>query len=324
MVMLKPISELQAVFSHLIKRIKEIGNRHFTIMMIPHSEKQIFTFQISNFIIIFIILVIVFSGLSIILYSFQERKLINEIDTITRLAADFTLKKNKYDDALNTSFDIFDGYEQELKKIFSVLNIKNRKRIWKGIDDYNSIKEKLNKEYAITDQELPENIYKLHLLKEQIKFTSKHLKDIKTIFKTRLELLEYIPSKWPIIDGYGNKTSPFGIRISPFLGKKTFHTGVDIAWYEGTPVVAAANGTVIQVKYKSGYGNTVMIRHKYGYQTLYAHNNRIIVKEGQKVERGQRIALLGKTGRTTGPHVHFEVRVHGIPVDPWPYINTKF
>lgn len=98
------------------------------------------------------------------------------------------------------------------------------------------------------------------------------------------------------------------------------HEGLDIANHIGTQIYATANGVVSFAGRKPGYGKTVVIDHGYGLKTWYGHCHRLRVKTGQKVRRGQNIALVGNTGRSTGPHVHYEVRVHGIPVDPLSYI----
>jgi len=118
---------------------------------------------------------------------------------------------------------------------------------------------------------------------------------------------------WPV---KGKISSPFGNRYHPILKVWKLHTGIDIAVPRGTSVKAAYSGTVIVSKSLSGYGNTVIIDHGGGVSTLYAHNDAMLVKVGQKVNQGDVISKCGMTGMTTGPHVHFEVRVNGTPVNP--------
>ena len=98
------------------------------------------------------------------------------------------------------------------------------------------------------------------------------------------------------------------------------HEGLDVANHPGTDIHATADGTVIFSDVKSGYGQTLIIDHGYGLQTWYAHNKKLVVAKGQKVKRGDVISKLGNSGRSTGPHVHYEVRVNGTPVDPLSYI----
>ncbi len=115
-------------------------------------------------------------------------------------------------------------------------------------------------------------------------------------------------------------TSRFGYRVSPFTGRSTLHAGLDIAAAPGSPVHAPADGIVTYAGYDEGYGKMVTIDHGYGVSTRFGHNAQIYVQVGQKVSRWDVIASVGNTGRSTGPHLHYEVRVNGIPRDPAVYI----
>lgn len=123
---------------------------------------------------------------------------------------------------------------------------------------------------------------------------------------------------WPV---RGTITSPFGWRQNPFGGGPEFHQGLDIAAPTGTTVTAAGGGTVISAGWYGGYGNYVLIDHGGGMATGYGHLSQIFVGNGQQIQRGQAIGAVGSTGASTGPHLHFEVRIHGKPVDPTTYLN---
>ncbi|MFA5844605.1 MAG: peptidoglycan DD-metalloendopeptidase family protein [Coriobacteriia bacterium] len=125
---------------------------------------------------------------------------------------------------------------------------------------------------------------------------------------------------WPVPSSE-RITSPFGYRIHPILNVRRLHTGIDIGAAEGSAIVAAGGGAVISAGYRGGYGNTVMIDHGDGVVTLYAHQRAIAVSVGSRVTRGQRIGAVGTTGLSTGPHLHFEVRVNGAPVNPMGYLD---
>lgn len=125
---------------------------------------------------------------------------------------------------------------------------------------------------------------------------------------------------WPA-PGVSKITSPFGYRIHPILKVKKLHTGVDIGAPSGTTIVAANGGTVIKAGWNNSYGNMVMIDHGGGIVTLYAHNSSLLVKNGDVVSRGQAISKSGSTGQSTGPHLHFEVRVNGDYKDPLGWIS---
>jgi murein DD-endopeptidase MepM/ murein hydrolase activator NlpD len=123
---------------------------------------------------------------------------------------------------------------------------------------------------------------------------------------------------WPVT---GTITSPFGWRSNPFGGGPEFHQGLDIAAPQGTTVTAAAAGTVIMAQWYGGYGNYVLIDHGGSYSTGYGHLSAMYVSAGQSVQRGQAIGAVGSTGQSTGPHLHFEVRIAGKPVDPAPRLH---
>jgi len=130
-----------------------------------------------------------------------------------------------------------------------------------------------------------------------------------------------IPSGWPVRSGY--ITSGFGYRMHPILKKYHLHSGVDFAGKRGTPIFATADGVVIFSGSESGYGRVVKIRHMNGLVTCYAHNQKNLVKKGSLVKKGQIIAKLGSSGRSTGPHVHFEVRRHGKAINPMRYVGAN-
>ena len=137
-------------------------------------------------------------------------------------------------------------------------------------------------------------------------------------FEDKRSLYASTPSAWPV---RGWITSPFGNRTSPFSGILKFHEGLDIAAQTGTPVMAPADGVVVKAGFSTGYGNMVEISHGYGIKTIFAHNSRLNVKAGQRVRRGDVISYVGDSGSSTGPHLHYEVRLNGLPVNPTKYMN---
>ena len=150
-----------------------------------------------------------------------------------------------------------------------------------------------------------------------------HVNALQTAFR-RLDALslriDRLPLSPPLRDTY--VTSGFGNRIDPFLGTMAMHSGIDFAAATGTPVPAVAGGTVTEAGDSGGYGNMVEIDHGNGLSTRYGHLSRILVKAGDKVARGQEIAESGSTGRSTGPHLHYEIRRNGEPIDPQTFLEA--
>ncbi len=130
----------------------------------------------------------------------------------------------------------------------------------------------------------------------------------------------FMPTLAPIVDGWFS--SNFGNRIDPFTGKMSFHEGIDFPADSGTPVVAAASGKVIESGYQPQYGKIIAIDHGNGLVSRYAHASQVYVKEGDLVVRGQKLASVGSTGRSTGPHLHFEVRLNGVPQNPARFLRA--
>ncbi len=157
----------------------------------------------------------------------------------------------------------------------------------------------------------------LGILTSQIKMRQFSFQELDDYLKNQKSLLASTPSIWPT---RGWVTSGFGYRKSPFTGLPEKHEGLDIAARLGSEVRATADGKVILAGRENGYGNMIEVDHGYGVLTRYGHNSKNLVKVGDKIKRGQVIALIGSTGRSTGPHVHYEVLVNGIPVSPRNYI----
>ncbi len=129
-----------------------------------------------------------------------------------------------------------------------------------------------------------------------------------------------VPSSKPV--NTATFTSGFGVRSDPFRGAAAMHAGIDLAGPMGTPVYATADGVVDRAEWSGGYGNMVEIDHGKGLQTRFGHLSRILVHDGQKVTRGTLIALMGSTGRSTGSHLHYEVRIDGRAVNPIPFLQS--
>jgi murein DD-endopeptidase MepM/ murein hydrolase activator NlpD len=149
-------------------------------------------------------------------------------------------------------------------------------------------------------------------------YQSKSYNDINSMVKNKEKLLAAIPAIQPISNkNLTHLASGFGYRVDPVYKVTKFHAGLDFAAAVGTPIYATADGVVKEAEYNAGgYGNNVVINHGFGYETLYGHMYRIKAKVGQKVKRGEVIGYVGSTGKSTGPHCHYEVHKNGQPVDP--------
>jgi murein DD-endopeptidase MepM/ murein hydrolase activator NlpD len=143
------------------------------------------------------------------------------------------------------------------------------------------------------------------------------LSELEKLLQAKKEMLTHTPSVWPV---QGWVTSGFGYRTNPFTGLTQMHEGLDISNRVGTPVIATANGIVSDIGNDIAVGKVVVIFHGFGMTSRYGHLNKVFVKIGQRVKRGDKIAEVGMTGKTTGPHLHYEVKINGISVSPMRYI----
>jgi len=154
------------------------------------------------------------------------------------------------------------------------------------------------------------------VLEERAKGEEFRLQDLYFSAQDEAERILRTPS---ILPARGWMSSDFGVRENPFTGSEGMHEGVDIAGRFGSPVVATADGYVAFAGENQGYGKMVVLQHGFGISTIYGHLSDILVREGMQVRRGEMIGRMGSTGRSTGPHVHYEVRVFGVPTDPKKY-----
>lgn len=167
---------------------------------------------------------------------------------------------------------------------------------------------------------LPDFISQLDQLAAQVQDREQKLGVLENLLMSRNVQLAAQPNGPPVADGY--VSSLFGMRTDPFDGELSMHSGMDFAGTEGEPVEAVAAGVVTWAGDRSGYGNLVEIDHGNGYATRYGHNETILVHVGQIVKKGEQIALMGSTGRSTGPHVHFEVLYNGVAVNPARFVKS--
>ncbi|NDV77751.1 M23 family metallopeptidase [Dysgonomonas sp. 511] len=161
---------------------------------------------------------------------------------------------------------------------------------------------------------------KIDYIAKQIYIQSNSFDEVLEMAKNQKDRLKHIPSIQPVPNKFLKKmASGYGMRIDPIYGTARFHAGMDFSADIGTPVYATGDGVVTYADWRQGYGKCIIVDHGFGYTTLYAHLSEYKVMSGQKVTRGEQIAEVGNTGKSTGPHLHYEVRVKGEPDNPAKY-----
>jgi len=278
------------------------------------TEKQISVF-LSLFVVFFITsaAIMIFAQLNnlnpdalISVYAKRDY-LINSIDSSNR-------KLNSHLDEINRITE----YEKRLRTLSNLSQLSEDMRQL-GLGGYDFHDDRLS-QLDMSTKKLIENVDKrLFQVKNIIDFETKNVKSVNKNLLNAYDLVTHTPSVMPT---NGTITSTFGYRKDPFNGRSELHTGVDIANQSAPPIYAPADGKVIYSDYLSGYGKVLKIDHGYGYITVYAHLNRYAVKEGDIVKRHQLIGYMGTTGRSTGTHLHYEVRVFDDRTDPCKYFDN--
>ncbi|MBU5675945.1 M23 family metallopeptidase [Alkaliphilus sp. MSJ-5] len=318
-----------------MKKLKHFQNRtksNLTFMILPNSSEKIIKFSLPKLLSKVIILSLFFVILSSIIFSSGyfgiRHKLIAANNQIAELKLENESQKYEIAELKNYSIKVDE-------KLADLNKIQNQVLNMVGLDTSNedtSLPETTDILFSysyspnIVSRSAQSNIFssqgyeeEINLLTELIDREKENMEKLILNVEQQLEYLDALPNLMP---NPGRISSPFGYRISPTGRNREFHNGIDISNKLGTDIIAAGSGIVTYSGYNGGYGKVVMISHGYGYTSIYAHNQEILVSVGDQIEKGQVIAKVGSTGRSTGPHVHFEVRLNNEPINPLDLIEN--
>lgn len=234
----------------------------------------------------------------------------------SRLQAQYNVLSRRMDEAMGVLQDIQQRDDNLYRVIFMADPISPaiRQAGYGGTNRYEQLMDMADAKLVINTTQ------KMDLLSKQLYIQSKSFDDVVEMCKNHDQMLKCIPAIQPISNKDLRRTaSGYGTRIDPIYGTAKFHAGMDFSAPLGTDVYATGDGTVVKVGWETGYGNTVEIDHGFGYMTRYAHLQEFKTQVGKKVVRGEVIAGVGSTGKSTGPHLHYEVHVKGEVVNPVNY-----
>ncbi|MDR0961920.1 MAG: M23 family metallopeptidase [Mediterranea sp.] len=254
----------------------------------------------------FIILLIIFGSPS-------EKELRTEN---SQLQAQYKVLSRRLDEAMGVLQDIQQRDDNLYRVIFMADPVPSdiRKAGYGGINRYEYLMNMANSELVINTTR------KMDMLNKQLYIQSRSFDDVVEMCKSHDEMLRCIPAIQPISNKDLKRTaSGYGMRIDPVYGDRRFHEGMDFSAQIGTEVYATGEGTVIKMGWETGYGNNIVVDHGFGYQTRYAHLSKFRTQRGKKVVRGEVIGEVGSTGKSTAPHLHYEVHVKGKVVNPVNY-----
>ena len=233
-----------------------------------------------------------------------------------RLQTQYTVLTQRFDEALEVMEDIRQRDDNLYRVMFMAEPVSDavRNADYAGTNRYEELEDLDNAELVISTTQ------KMDMLARKLYLQSRSFDEVVEFYKNHEDMLRHLPAIQPVSNKDLKRTaSGYGYRIHPIYQTRIFHDGMDFSCDIGTPVYATADGVVKTAKWERGYGYVVTLDHGYGYETRYAHLKSFNVKRGQKVVRGETIALSGNSGRSTGPHVHYEVLQRGRPVNPANY-----
>ncbi len=290
-------------------------NTHYTFVMVPHNDHhKMHSLKVPAKLVHGIFLVVVFIA-GILIGSVGYNVFLSAENVNVKVAlTNSTARANRV--------DFFESESNKLKSAVLDMHLRNNQlRKLLGLKLNNPSK---NVQEVVDNKQLSgldpkeKAIYKsLSEASSIVEKNQKQLKELKAHVNDVYSKMASIPSTWPI---YGRLSSGYGYRISPWRG---FHSGVDINARYGDPIKATAPGLVVYSGWRSGYGKTVIIKHRFGYSTLYAHCSRLLISKGERVKAGQAVARVGTTGYSTGAHLHYEVRKDNRHINPMAFLNLK-
>ncbi len=278
-----------------------------------------------------LIALVVFIGLPILLgiVAFRAQEMLSSHDDsfLLSLQRDVAAQRVAVDEARRNADAHLNALAQRLGQLQAQLLRLNalggRLTRMAGLDarefDFSAAAAMGGPEQASLTSAPPEMLSSLDRLSQEIEYEQGRLSALEGLLLDRKLNAAVTPSGWPVNGGW--VSSGFGVRADPFNGHQSIHEGVDIASHMGSPVLAMGEGLVTHSGEHAGYGLSVEVTHESGLVTRYAHTSATLVKAGDRVRKGQTIALVGTSGRSTGPHLHFEVLRNGIAVNPQKYLQ---
>lgn len=293
-----------------------------TIMVVPHSGKKIVNFQTNVCALIFS--AVIFVGVLASFFYFNSKSISRSAE-ISRLMSENRETLARFDVMRDETLNLVQAASRvgnSLSQTFTLLGIEKSANV-PGASNGSDLALFFNVQDNVNgvmreNADIKEATDYLHGAIQPIEQIGKMLENQNNLFKE-------IPSIWPTTNLNAHMSWQFGPAIHPLTGQWYVHKGLDFSTYRsGDPVIATADGQVVSAGYDASFGNNVIIRHKHGIYTRYAHLSRITVTRGQNVEQRTLIGYIGNTGITTGPHLHYEVHIGSDVVDPAKYVNIKF
>ena len=297
--------------------------KKISVFLVPDNTNRVRQFRIPRFFFIFIAVLVVFSAAALCWIVHDYCLIKAEGPKLARLKSENAQQKEQLAhlvvriDQVTQKLSELKAFDKKLKVMVN-LETGDDSSQYKGVGGSDTELTDPKRVMENNNKKIVRLMHRaLDTIENEITIGEQDKTELHKFLKSQKILLASTPSIWPT---KGWMSSRFGYRTSPFTGQKEFHKGIDISTRMNAPVIAPADGIVSSTGWNRGYGRVLKIEHGYGVETRYAHLQKILVKKGQHIKRGETVALVGSTGRSTGPHLHYEVHLNKVAVNPLRYI----
>lgn len=298
------------------------GRRKLTIMVVPHSQKQVVNFQTTVFSMVFFLVIL--GGIIASFFWFSQQSLTTGQD-LAKLRNEARTARASLDQLKDETGNLVKAarnFQAAFSGTLSLIGIDTDNAAVKSSLQTGDLSSLFNVRETV--QGSVREVAELQRLTGYLEDAVQPIEEIGKLLDSQSALFSDIPSLWPIRGGIGHISMPFGQNKHPFTGQWYIHKGIDLSTYRaGDPILATADGQIVTAEYDPGFGYYIIIKHKHGFYTRYAHMSSFRVQRGQYVQQGQIIGYIGNTGVSTGPHLHYEVHIGSDVVDPMKYLNIK-
>ncbi|HHU35623.1 MAG TPA: M23 family metallopeptidase [Treponema sp.] len=306
----------------VVSRFFRGGAKKLTIMVVPHSQKRVVNFQTTIFSLVFFVMILCGVLASFFWFSRQSLTAEHNLTKVQEEARTARASLDQLKDETGSLIKAAKNFQTAFSGTLSLIGKDTSSQADKSNIQSGDLSSLFNVRETV--QGSVREVGELQRLTGYLEDSVQPIQEIGKLLDSQSALFSDIPSLWPIRGGIGHVSMPFGQNKHPFTGQWYIHKGVDLSTYRaGDSILATADGQIVTAEYDPGFGYYIIIKHKHGFYTRYAHMSSFRVQRGQYVQQGQIVGYIGNTGVSTGPHLHYEVHIGSDVVDPMKYLNIK-
>lgn len=316
------VSFFKAIGNFFVRLFKVFDSK-LTIMIVPHSQSKVINIQTNVFALSFGLILVI--GIVISFFYFNRHAVISnaEISNLMNKNRETLASLDELRDENTNLLQAAKRFQSSLSQSLSLLGLDRNSNVSKASINNGDLSSLFSSKDSVSGS--VSETADIRSLTTYLEEAVQPIEQIGKMLDNQSSLFREIPNIWPVNNPNVHISQQFGPNIHAITGQWYIHKGIDFStWRSGDPVMVTANGQVVTVGYDASFGINIVVRHKHGMYTRYAHLSATRVKKGEYVNQGQVVGYIGNTGVTTGPHLHYEVHIGSDVVDPVKYINVKF